>query len=85
MLRGAETFIKDTSEATGSQPLEPGREHFNYRIGDKDSFGARSFRRKLIQKGLIAAPAAPIVGAGHCDTGKTIVTPRSRNQRSEHR
>ena len=56
--------IKDTSEATGSKLWNEAREHFNYRIGDKDSFWGQVIQKKLIQKGLIAAapkaaPAGP--------------------------
>jgi hypothetical protein len=55
--------IKDTSEATGSKLWNEAREHFNYRIGDKDSFWGQVIQKKLIQKGLIAAPASASIAA----------------------
>ena len=55
--------IKDTSEATGSQLWNQAREHFNYPIGDKDSCWGQVIQKKLIQKGLIAAPAPESIAA----------------------
>ena len=39
--------IKDTSEATGSKLWNEASEHFNYRIGDKDSFWGQVIQKKL--------------------------------------
>jgi hypothetical protein len=61
-LLAAVQDIKDTSEATGSQLWNQAREHFVYRLGDKDGYWGQVIQKKLIQQGLIAAPAsAPIV------------------------
>ena len=64
--------IKDTSEATGSKLWNEAREHFVYRLGDKDGYWGKVVQKKLVQNGLIAAPAsAPIVAPS------TATPPRS--------
>jgi len=55
--------IKDTSEATGSKLWNEAREHFIYRLGDKNGFGGQVVQKKLVQNGLIAAPVATSVAA----------------------
>ena len=55
--------IKDTSEATGSKLWNEAREHFVYRLGDKDGYWGKVVQKKLVQNGLIAAPVAPSVAA----------------------
>jgi hypothetical protein len=55
--------IKDTSEATGSKLWNEAREHFIYRLGDKNGFWGQVVQKKLVQNGLIAAPVATSVTA----------------------
>ena len=55
--------IKDTSEATGSKLWNEAREHFIYRLGDKNGFWGQVVQKKLVQNGLIAAPVATSVAA----------------------
>jgi len=65
MVLAAVQDIKDTSEATGSKLWDGVRDHFIYRLGNSDSYWGQVIQKKLVQRGLIAAPgaAAPVAAA----------------------